>query len=65
MEGNSAHLTSYNITRKGLGQATVEEDNIKIVNLAPMFKGKLAEPNWVCYRYSAQEQSPAHPALLP
>ena len=62
LEGNSANLTSYSITRRGLGQVTVEEGNIKIVNLAPMFKGKLAEPNWVCYRYSAEEQS--RPILL-
>ena len=35
LEGHSAHLSSYTITRKGKGQATAKEDGIEIQNLAP------------------------------
>ena len=44
LEGKSAHLSSYTITRKGQGQATAREDGIDIQNLAPNFRKKIAEP---------------------
>ena len=57
LEGNSAKLTSYTVTRKGKGQSTAREDGIDIKNLAPMFKDKLAEPYYVKYEYSSKEQN--------
>ena len=57
LEGNSARLSSYTVTRKGQGQGTVKEDGIDIANLAPKFKDKLAEPYWVKYEYSASQQN--------
>ncbi len=55
-EGHSAKLSSYTVTRNGKGQVTAEEEGILIKNLAPMFKNKLAEPYWVRYEYSAEQQ---------
>jgi len=57
LEGNSARLSSYTVTRKGKGQGTAKEDGIDIANLAPKFKDKLAEPYWVKYEYSASQQN--------
>ncbi len=61
LEGSSAKLSSYTVTRKGQGQETAKEDGIDIANLAPKFKDKLAEPYWVKYEYSAAQQNkPIH-----
>ena len=61
LEGHSAKLTSYTVTRKGEGQTTAKENGIEIRNLAPLFKDKLAEPYWVRYEYSAElENQPIH-----
>ncbi len=61
LEGHSARLTGYTVTRKGEGQKTAKEDGIDIANLAPKFKDKLAEPYWVKYEYSASQQNkPIH-----
>ncbi|MGN0517336.1 MAG: AMP-binding protein [Acutalibacteraceae bacterium] len=61
LEGQSAHLSSYTITRKGRGQETAKENGISIQNLAPMFRKKIAEPYWVRYEYSAELQDkPIH-----
>ena len=61
MEGTSAHLTSYTVTRKGAGQITAREEGIEIRNLATMFHKKIAEPYWVKYEYSVEQQSkPIH-----
>ena len=61
LEGHSAKLSSYTVTRKGQGQGTAKEDGIDIANLAPKFKDKLAEPYWVKYEYSASQQNkPIH-----
>ena len=57
LEGHSAKLSSYTVTRKGQGQGTAKEDGIDIANLAPKFKDKLAEPYWVKYEYSASQQN--------
>jgi len=51
LEGRSAKLTSYNLTRKGLGQLTAKEPGIEIRNMAPLFRKKNAEPYWVQYDY--------------
>ncbi len=61
LEGMSAHLSSYTVTRKGRGQNTVMEDGIVIQNMAPMFRKKLAEPYYVRYSYSdAEQHAPIH-----
>ena len=61
LEGQSAHLLSYTVTRKGQGQETAKEDGIEIQNLAPLFRKKIAEPYWVRYEYSEELQNkPIH-----
>ena len=61
LEGHSSTLTSYTVTRKGMGQQTAKEDGIDIMNMAPKFKNKLAEPYWVRYEYSDElQQQPIH-----
>ena len=61
LEGQSAHLSSYTVTRKGQGQETAKEDGIEIQNLAPLFRKKIAEPYWVRYEYSEDLQNkPIH-----
>ena len=56
LEGKSALLSSYTITRKGEGQQTAKENGIEIHNLAPMFRKKIAKPHWVRYEYCEELQ---------
>ena len=61
LEGRSAKLSSYTVTRKGKGQETAKEDGIEIQNLAPMFRNKIGEPYWVRYDYRPELQDqPIH-----
>ena len=61
LEGQSARLHSYTITRKGEGQQTAKEDGIEIKNLAPLFRKKIAEPYWVRYEFNEELQNkPIH-----
>ncbi len=61
LEGHSANLSSYTVTRKGDGVRTAKEDGIEIAELAAKFRGKLAEPYWVRYEYSeALQNTPIH-----
>jgi len=61
LEGHSAKLSRYTVTRKGEGQQTAKEPGISISNLAPFFRNKLAEPYYVTYDYDeAQEHKPIH-----
>ncbi len=61
LQGSSAKLSTYTVTRKGQGQETAKEDGIDIANLAPKFKDKLAEPYYVTYEFSqAQQNKPIH-----
>ncbi len=61
LEGHSAHLSSYTVTRKGEGQQTAKEPGIEISNLAPFFRNKLAEPYYVTYDYDeSQQHRPIH-----
>ncbi|MBQ8606063.1 MAG: AMP-binding protein [Clostridia bacterium] len=61
LEGKSAHLSSYDVTRKGQGQDTAKEEGIAIQNLAPQFRKKIAEPYFVKYEYSEDLQDkPIH-----
>lgn len=56
LEGQSAHLRSYTVTKKGQGQETAKQNGINITNLAPLFKNKIAEPYWVRYEYDESLQ---------
>ena len=61
LEGQSARLSSYTVSRKGHLQDQITEDGIQIVNMAPMFLRKIAEPYWVRYEYSEELQDqPIH-----
>ena len=61
LEGRTAKLSTYTVTRKGKGQATAKEEGIDIKNLAPKFRDKIAEPYYVRYEYSASQQNkPIH-----
>ncbi len=61
LEGRSAKLSGYTITRKGKGLVTASEDGITIQDMAPMFRKKLATPYWVTYQYSEELQNkPIH-----
>ena len=61
LEGESARLMSYTITRKGGGNQTAKEDGIDITGLAPMFRKKIAQPYYVRYDYKESLQNkPLH-----
>ena len=61
LEGRSAKLSGYTVTRRGKGLVTASEDGITIQDMAPMFRRKLATPYWVTYQYSADLQDkPIH-----
>ena len=61
LEGQSAKLSSYSVTRKGGGLITAAEDGITIRNMAALFRQKLATPYWVTYQYSEELQNqPIH-----
>ncbi len=63
LEGHSAKLSGYTVTRKGRGLVTASEDGITIQDMAPMFRSKLATPYWVTYQYSPELQDlPIHTA---
>ena len=61
LEGHSAKLSGYTVTRRGNGLVTASEDGITIQDMAPMFRNKLATPYWVTYQYSEDLQDePIH-----
>ena len=61
LEGHSAKLSGYTVTRRGKGMVTASEDGITIQDMAAMFRQKLATPYWVTYQYSADLQDkPIH-----
>ena len=61
LEGHSAKLSGYTVTRKGEGLTTASEDGIIIQDMAPMFRKKLATPYYVTYQYSEELQNkPIH-----
>ena len=61
LEGRSAKLTGYTVTRRGKGLVTASEDGITIQDLAPMFRQKLATPYYVTDKYSEELQDePIH-----
>ena len=61
LEGRTAKLSGYTVTRKGEGMVTASEDGITIQDMASMFRQKLATPYWVTYTYSEELQDkPIH-----
>jgi len=61
LEGHSAKLSGYAVTRKGKGMVTASEDGITIQDMAAMFRKKLATPYYVTYEYSEELQDkPIH-----
>ena len=61
LEGRSAHLSSYTVTRRGEGQETAKEAGISIMAMAPQFSKKIAEPYRVRYEYNEELQNkPIH-----
>ncbi len=61
LEGHTAKLSSYTVTRKGMGLVTASEDGIMIQNMAALFRQKIATPYYVTYQYSAELQNkPIH-----
>ena len=63
LEGHSAKLSGYAVTRKGKGMVTASEDGITIQDMAAMFRKKLATPYYVTYEYSEELQNkPIHTA---
>ena len=56
LEGHSAKLSGYTVTRRGEGLTTASEDGITIQDMAPLFRKKLATPYWVTYQYSEELQ---------
>ena len=51
LEGHSAHLSGYMVTRAGQGPVTASETYMEIRNQAAMFKDRLGTPYWVTYKY--------------
>ena len=61
LEGRTAKLSGYTVTRRGKGMVTANEDGITIQDMAPMFRKKLATPYWVTYEYDESLQNkPIH-----
>ena len=61
LEGTSTTLTSFAITRKGEGLKILKKHGVEYNNLAPKFRGKLAEPFLVKFPYLEEEQNaPIH-----
>ena len=56
LEGQSARLSSYTVTRRNGGLVTAKEDGITIQNLASMFKDRLADPYFCIYEYDESLQ---------
>ncbi|MBR1659548.1 MAG: AMP-binding protein, partial [Oscillospiraceae bacterium] len=56
LEGQTPHLTGYAVTRRGGGQLTAREPGIEIRSIAPNFRDRKADPYWVRYEYSEEEQ---------
>ena len=61
LEGHSAKLSNYTVTRRGMGLVTASEDGIMIQNMAAMFRQKIATPYYVTYQYAEELQDqPIH-----
>ena len=61
LEGHSAKLSNYTVTRRGMGLVTAIEDGIMIQDMAALFRQKIATPYYVTYQYSEELQDqPIH-----
>ncbi len=61
INGTSPTLSSYTVTHEGEGLPITRRAGFKYLNLAPMFKNKIAEPFKVTIPYSAEaEDKPIH-----
>ena len=57
LEGETgARLTTYSVMRRGRGRIISREQNIEVRDLAPRFRNKTAEPYWVTYAFSEEQQ---------
>ena len=56
LEGKTPLLTGYTLTRAGGGQLTSQEPGMLIKNMAPLFKDRIADPYFVVYNYSEEQQ---------
>ncbi len=56
IEGKSPTLKSYTLTRSGQGQRIEEAHGMTYFNLASAFRNRIAEPLYVCSRYSEKAQ---------
>lgn len=56
IEGRSPTLKSYTVTRNGEGQRIDEAHGMTYFNLAPEFRDRIAEPLYVCSKYSEEAQ---------
>jgi len=61
INGTSPTLSSYTVTKSGEGLPITRREGFKYLNLAPMFKNKIAEPFKVTIPYSEEaENNPIH-----
>ena len=61
LEGRTAKLSRYVVTRGGAGALTAKEEGIEIRNMAAMFRNRLATPYYVTYSYDEKLQDrPIH-----
>ena len=56
---SSPRLSTYTVTRRGEGLPITRRQGFKYLNLAPLFKGKTAEPFFVTMPYNEVEQKVA------
>ena len=56
IEGKSPTLKSYTLTRARMGQRIEQAHGMTYFNLAPSFKNRIAEPLYVCSKYSEDAQ---------
>ena len=59
IKGTSPRLSTYTISRRGEGLPITRRQGFKYLNLAPLFKGKTAEPFFVTMPYNEAEQKVA------
>ena len=61
LEGHTAKLSGYMVTRKGKGVVTAKEEGLEIQNMAAMFQNRLATPYYCTYEYDEKLQNaPIH-----
>lgn len=61
MEGESPHIRSYDITRKGEGLPILRRKGLTYLRLAPQFKNKIGEPFLVTIPYVDEKYRVHHP----